>query len=82
MTFIKPLSLPAAYPSGKRKSLTAAFVIVTVLFVLLICKFASAHIEPNTLFPPSVSIIAALIDILSVLKLSISGLNTWMFILS
>jgi hypothetical protein len=77
MVFISSLSFSAAYPSGKRKSLTFAFVTVTVLFDLFICRFTSAHIEPNTLLSPSVSISAALNDILSVLKLSVSGLNIW-----
>jgi hypothetical protein len=75
MVFISPLSFPAAYPSGKRRSLTFTFVIVTVLFVLLICRLASAHMEPNTLLSPSESISAAIKDILVVLKLSVSGLK-------
>jgi hypothetical protein len=82
MVFISPLSLLAVYPSGKRKSLTLAFVIVTILFVLLICRFTSAHIEPNTLLSPSVSISAAMMDILSVLKLSVSGLNICILVFS
>jgi hypothetical protein len=82
MVFIKLLSFSAAYPSGKRKSLTSALMIVTVLFVLLICRFASTHIEPNTLLSPSESISADLKDILSVLKLSVSGLNICILLFS
>jgi hypothetical protein len=77
MVFIKPLSFEAAYPSGKRKSLTSASMIVTVRLLLLICRFASTHIEPNTLLSPSVSMSADRKDILSVLNLSVSGLNIW-----
>jgi hypothetical protein len=77
MVFIISLSFSAAYPSGKRRSLTFAFVIVTIRLVLFISRFTSAHKEPNTLLSPSVSINAALSDILSVLKLSVSGLNIW-----
>jgi hypothetical protein len=82
MSLINPLSLSAAYPSGKRKSFTLAPMTVTVLPVLLICRLTFAHIEPNTLLSFSVSISAARNDILSVLKLSISGLNTCIVILS
>jgi uncharacterized membrane protein len=77
MVFIISLSFSAEYPSGKRRSYTLAFVIVTILLVLFICRFTSAHNEPNTLLSPSVSMNAALKDILSVLKLSVSGLNIW-----
>jgi hypothetical protein len=82
MAFISPLSFSTAYPSGKRKSLTFAPIIVTVLLVLLICRFASTHIDPNTLLSSSVSMSAALNDILSVLKLSVSGLKIWILLLS